>query len=215
MFTGLIEDIGTVQQVRRSGITVQLQVATKLPVAEIALGDSIAVNGICLTVVELDATNFVADVSPETLKCSTLNGVAPGLEVNLERALRLSDRLGGHLVSGHVDDVATVLSRRQDGNAISFTFKMAVETLRYVVVKGSITIDGISLTVNEVTSDTFSVAIIPHSLAQTTLKNLKTGSMVNIETDIIARYVEKLLGGSVQASSGGLTMEHLAKNGFV
>ena len=215
MFTGLIEDIGTVRELRHSGISVQLHVATSLPMAEIALGDSIAVNGICLTVVKLGGGFFVADVSPETLHCSSLGSLVPGSQVNLERALRLSDRLGGHLVSGHVDDTAIVVNRRQDGNAIRFTFKMATETLRYVVEKGSITIDGISLTVNEVTTDTFAVAIIPHSLAQTTLRNIKIGSKVNVETDIIARYVEKLMTGRVASASGSLTMEQLVQNGFI
>ncbi|MEA3464615.1 MAG: riboflavin synthase [Thermodesulfobacteriota bacterium] len=215
MFTGLIEDIGTVRELRHGGVSVQLHVATSLPTSEIALGDSIAVNGICLTVVQLGGGFFVADVSPETLHCSSLGSLAPGSQVNLERALRLSDRLGGHLVSGHVDDTAIVVNRRQDGNAIHFVFKMATETLRYVVEKGSITIDGISLTVNEVTADTFAVAIIPHSLAQTTLRNVEIGSQVNIETDMIARYVEKLMTGRIVPTSGSLTIEQLAKNGFI
>jgi riboflavin synthase len=215
VFTGLIEDLGTIRELRHSGSKVQLWVATALPMDEIALGDSIAVNGICLTVVEFGGGSFIADVSPETMQCSNLGALQPGSEVNLERALRLSDRLGGHLVSGHVDDTAVVVCRRPDRNAIRFTFQLAAETLRYVVEKGSITIDGISLTVNEVTAETFSVAIIPHSLAQTTLKNMTVGSRVNIETDIIARYVEKLLGGRVPASGGSLTMEQLAQNGFI
>jgi len=219
MFTGLIEDIGVVHELRHSGSSVQLHVATSLPVAEIKLGDSIAVNGICLTVVKYGSGFFVADVSPETLGCSNLSQVTPGSEVNLERALQLSDRLGGHLVSGHVDAVATVASRRQDGNAIRFRFKLDQATLRYVVEKGSITIDGISLTVNSVDAESFSVAIIPHSLEQTTLKNLTVGSQVNIETDIIARYVEKLLGVQPSTAKGrgesGLTMAQLAKNGFM
>jgi riboflavin synthase len=219
MFTGLVEDIGTVRELRHSGSSVQLHVATKLPMHEIKLGDSIAVNGICLTVVQCGSGNFVADVSPETLACSNLNKVSPGSEVNLERALLLSDRLGGHLVSGHVDAVATVVDRRQDGNAFRFRFKLDPAVLRYVAAKGSITIDGISLTVNAVDSESFSVAIIPHSLEQTTLKNLVIGSLVNIETDIIARYVEKLLIAqqpvALNGVATGLTMEQLVKNGFM
>ncbi|MDY0189671.1 MAG: riboflavin synthase [Desulfuromonas sp.] len=219
MFTGLIEDIGTVRELRHSGSSVQLHVATKLPIHEIKLGDSIAVNGICLTVVKCSSGNFVADVSPETLACSNLKKIAPGSEVNLERALLLSDRLGGHIVSGHVDGVATVLERSNDGNAIRFRFKLAPAVLRYVVAKGSITIDGISLTVNTVDSDSFGVAIIPHSLEQTTLKNLVVGSMVNIETDILARYVEKLLTAqqptAINSAATGVTMEQLLKNGFM
>lgn len=219
MFTGLIEDIGTVRELRHSGSSVQLCVATQLPLHEIKLGDSIAVNGICLTVVQFGSGSFVADVSPETMLCSNLNSVTPGSEVNLERALQLSDRLGGHLVSGHVDAVATVLEQRRDGNAIRFRFKLNPATLRYVVPKGSITIDGISLTVNAVDAQSFSVAIIPHSLERTTLKNLSAGSRVNIETDVIARYVEKLLSTPQPVSphgvDTGLTMEQLVKNGFM
>jgi len=215
MFTGLIEDVGTVRELRHGASSVQLSVATAIPMEEIALGDSIAVNGICLTVIRFGSGMFVADVSPETLGCTNLGAVSPGSEVNLERALQLSARLGGHLVSGHVDDVATVVERRRDGNAIRFTFRLQADTLRYVVPKGSITIDGISLTVNEVTEETFSVAIIPHSLEQTTLRNLQVGGRVNIETDIIARYVEKLLGQAPAAQGGSLTLEQLARNGFM
>ncbi len=215
MFTGLIEDVGTIRELRHGASSVQLTVATALPMDEIALGDSIAVNGICLTVIRHGSGVFVADVSPETLDCTNLGALAPGSQVNLERALQLSGRLGGHLVSGHVDDVATVVERRQDGNAVRFTFRLAAHTLRYVVAKGSITIDGISLTVNDVTEDTFSVAIIPHSLEQTTLKNVQVGGRVNIETDIIARYIEKLLGQGAVAQEGSLTLEHLAQNGFM
>ncbi len=219
MFTGLIEDIGIVRELRHSGSSAQLYVVTKLPVHEIKLGDSIAVNGICLTVVQCRSGLFVADVSPETLNCSNLNKAIPGAEVNLERALQLSDRLGGHLVSGHVDAVATVLDRCQDGNAIRFRFKLDSAVLRYVVVKGSITVDGISLTVNAVDAESFSVSIIPHSLDRTTLKNITAGSRVNIETDIVARYVEKLLTAqqpmALNGVASGLTLEQLVKNGFM
>jgi|LGOV01.1.fsa_nt_gb riboflavin synthase len=215
MFTGLIEDVGTVRSLRQSSGGARLEISTQLPLSEVDLGDSIAVNGICLTVVELGSGSFVADVSPETLSSSSLAQLSPASSVNLERALRLSDRLGGHLVSGHVDDIAEVISRQNDGNATLFTFRAAENTLRYVVEKGSITIDGVSLTVNLVTQETFSVSIIPHSLVKTTLNNIKIGCKVNIETDIIARYVEKLMMGRISPSTGSLTMEHLAQNGFV
>jgi riboflavin synthase len=216
LFTGLIEDIGRVQELRSSAASMQLHVVTKLPMDEISLGDSIAVNGICLTVVRRGSGVFVADVSRETLNCSNLQGVAPGTEVNLERALKLSDRLGGHLVGGHVDAVAVVVYKRRDGNAIRFKFQLNAELLRYVVAKGSVTIDGVSLTVNDVAKDNFSVAIIPHSLEQTTLKNLRVGDKVNIETDMVARYVEKLMHfPPVSAASEGLTLNHLIQNGFV
>ncbi|OQY25255.1 MAG: riboflavin synthase [Desulfobacteraceae bacterium 4572_35.2] len=215
MFTGLIEDVGTVRSLRQSSGGARLEISTQLPLSEVDLGDSIAVNGICLTVVGLGSGSFVADVSPETLSSSSLAQLSPASSVNLERALRLSDRLGGHLVSGHVDDIAEVISRQNDGNATLFTFRAAENTLRYVVEKGSITIDGVSLTVNLVTQETFGVSIIPHSLVKTTLNNIKIGCKVNIETDIIARYVEKLMMGRISPSTGSLTMEHLAQNGFV
>jgi len=215
MFTGLIEDVGTVRSLRQSGNSARLEVSTNIALNEVAIGDSIAVNGICLTVVEIGSGVFVADVSPETLASSSLQLLAPSSTVNLERALRVSDRLGGHLVSGHVDSVAVVTDRYDDGIATRFTFRADDNTLRYVVEKGSITIDGVSLTVNAVTNETFSVSIIPHSLSKTTLANIKIGCKVNIETDIIARYVEKLLTGQTAPSTGSLTLEHLAQNGFV
>lgn len=215
MFTGLIEDLGTVRELRRSGSKVKLHIATALPMHEVRLGDSIAVNGICLTVVECGSGDFIADVSPETLQSSNLGALNPGSEVNLERALLVSDRLGGHIVSGHVDSIAHIAAKTIDGNAVRFTFNLDGETLRYVVEKGSITIDGISLTVNEVSDISFSVAIIPHSLAHTTLKNAQVGGRVNIETDIIARYVEKLLQGKASRTTDTLTIEQLAENGFV
>ncbi len=215
MFTGLIEDVGNVRAMRRGSRQARLCVATALPQDEIAMGDSIAVNGVCVTVVEQDSDSFSADVSPETLDCTNLGQLTPGAAVNLERALRLSDRLGGHLVSGHVDDVALVAARRADGNAVRFTFELAPAALRYVAAKGSVAVDGVSLTVNEVGTHSFTVAVIPHSLAQTTLKHLAVGDRVNIETDLLARYVERLLGGADVSGASTLTMEHLARNGFV
>lgn len=216
MFTGLIEDLGTVRELRKSADSVRLTVATGIAMTELELGESIAVNGICLTVVSFGDGQFSADVSPETVSCSTLSALASGSRVNLERALRFGARLGGHLVSGHVDIVGTVVALVRDGNAYRFTFQLPVEVNRYVVEKGSVAIDGISLTVNSVTEDTFSVAIIPHTLAETTLKDRQVGSRVNIETDIIGKYVERLLS----PASGGekrspVDLEFLAKHGFL
>ncbi|MBN2644752.1 MAG: riboflavin synthase [Desulfuromonadaceae bacterium] len=213
MFTGLIEDLGEVRALRQQGGSTRICLATHLPMEEIALGDSIAVNGVCLTVVEWGGGTFSADVSPETLQRSNLGLLRAGSAVNLERALRLSDRLGGHLVSGHIDACAVVRQRATDGNAIRFSFDLDAAALRYVVEKGSVAIDGISLTVNQVTNDGFSVAVIPHSLAKTTLQHYGVGSRVNVETDLIGRYVEKLIGRGTQ--TGGLTLETLARNGFV
>jgi riboflavin synthase len=214
MFTGLIEDLGTLRQLRRESAKVQLTVATRIPMAELVLGESIAVNGICLTVVAFGGGTFTADVSPESLACTTLGELGPGDPVNLERALRLGDRLGGHLVSGHVDGVAVLLEKSRDGNAVRLRFRMAAELNRLVVEKGSITIDGISLTVNQVSEETFSVAIIPQTLAATNLHHRQPGSRVNIETDIIGKYVARLLGQRGDAKSS-IDLDFLAKHGFL
>jgi riboflavin synthase len=216
MFTGLIQSLGKVRSLNRQGNAATLQIASELVTDDLQLGESIAVNGVCLTVTSWDAQSFVADVSPETLDCSNLGALRPNMPVNLERALRLSDRLGGHLVSGHIDCVATVRRRFQDQNAVRFEFAVPAEALRYLVEKGSVAIDGISLTVNAVTGSSFSVAIIPHSLEKTTLRDCREGAKVNIETDLIGRYVERLLAAKSASERGkGLNLEFLAKNGFM
>ncbi len=216
MFTGLIEDVGTVRELRKSANSVRLTLATRIPMNEIELGESIAVNGVCLTVVTFGNGQFTADVSPETVARTGLAGLAIGSRVNLERALQVGARLGGHIVSGHVDTVATVCGVAEDGNAIRITFAIDPRHNRYVVEKGSVAIDGISLTVNTVSEGSFSVAIIPHTLEMTTLKGLKVGSKVNIETDIIGKYVERLLGKkSADDSGAGVDLDFLAKHGFL
>lgn len=216
MFTGLIQDVGTIRQLDRRGDSARLKIDSQLVKDQLQQGESIAVNGVCLTVTEWDASSFSADVSPESLDCTTLGGLQPGMPVNLERALRLCDRLGGHLVSGHIDCVAQVRKRYQDHNAVRFEFAVTQPAMRYLVEKGSVAIDGVSLTVNTVSADGFAVAIIPHSLEMTTLKNKKIGDRVNIETDLIGRYVERLLQRSDESPvEGGLSLEFLAKNGFM
>jgi riboflavin synthase len=217
MFTGLIQDVGTVRSLRRGGESARLSVATLLPMDDLLMGESIAVNGVCLTVVSFGGGSFEADLSPESLERSTLGDLAPGSPVNLERALRLCDRLGGHLVSGHVDGVATVSERRKDANAIRFSFRIPPALSRYLVEKGSIAIEGVSLTVNEVGPESFKIAVIPHTLAATTLKDIGPGCRVNIETDILGKYVERLLkgGGKDPSPSGGVDMHFLAKHGFL
>lgn len=216
MFTGLIEDVGRVQRLERRGSAAQLIVSTALPGGEFSLGDSVAVNGVCLTVTTNAAPLLTFDVSPETLDTTGIGRLSPGDQVNLERAMRLSDRLGGHMVTGHIDCQATVQERRQVSGNIIFSFKLPSEKCRYVVAKGSIAIDGISLTVNSVTADSFSVNIIPHSAEMTTLKFRKPGDVVNVETDIIGKYVERLLHGDGPAKdSSGLSLNWLMENGFV
>jgi riboflavin synthase len=216
MFTGLIGEIGTVRKLDRQGNSASLQVASRLLREAPRLGESIAVNGVCLTVTHWDQDSFTADVSPETLQCSTLGSLRPTTPVNLERALRLSDRLGGHLVSGHIDAIARVRRRFQEQNAVRFEFSAPPSALRYLVEKGSVAVDGISLTVNRVDADGFAVAIIPHSLEKTTLQYRREGDLVNIETDLLGRYVERLLQGEKGAHrAAGISLEFLAKNGFM
>ena len=216
MFTGLIEDVGKVQKLERHGSSARLAIATALPSEEFYVGDSVAVNGACLTVTGIAGTLLSFDVSPETLDRSGLGRLASGDQVNLERAMRLSDRLGGHIVTGHIDCVATIAGRREESGNIIFSFRIPSGNLRYLIEKGSVAIDGISLTVNRVTPDGFSVNIIPHTAQMTTLRFKKPGDRVNIETDIIGKYVERLLVCSGSSSeSGGVSLQKLRENGFV
>jgi len=215
MFTGLIEDVGTVQKLERRGRAAKLTVATALPCGEFSPGDSVAVNGVCLTVTAIAPPLLTFDVSPETLHASGLGRISPGDRVNLERAMKLSGRLGGHIVTGHIDGTAVVAGRREESGNILFSFSLPPEKCRYVIAKGSVAIDGISLTVNSVAADSFSVNIIPHTAGMTTLQMRKPGDLVNIETDILGRYVERLLAGSVPLpGSGGISMQKLMENGF-
>ena len=217
MFTGLIEATGSVANLERSSNLCRLRINSTLAQLDLKLGESIAVNGVCLTLTSWDRNSFTADVSSETLEVSTLGKLHSGSLVNLERALRLCDRLGGHIVSGHVDAIGQLLSRASEGEAQRLEFSLPTEISRFVAPKGSITIDGISLTVNQVLGDSFSVMIIPHTLEMTTLKNIKVGGTVNLESDILARYVERLIspGSETVKNAGGISLEFLAKNGFM
>lgn len=215
MFTGLIQSIGEVRSLDRRGDAATLTIGSKMVTENLALGESIAVNGACLTVVRWDTSSFTVDVSPETLTCTTLETLRAGTRVNLERALKLSDRLGGHLVTGHIDSIGTVVQRSQQHNAVFFEFSAPPETLRYIVAKGSVAIDGISLTVNGVDAESFCVTIIPHSLEQTCLKERQKGDAVNIETDLIGRYVERFLAARTEAVPSSISRDFLARNGFL
>ena len=215
MFTGLIEDMGKVQKLERRGGSAKLTVATALPAGEFSPGDSVAINGVCLTVTAIAAPLLTFDVSPETLETSGLGRLSSGDPVNLERAMRFSDRLGGHIVTGHIDCVATVSGRREESGNIIFSFSLPPEKCRYVIEKGSVAIDGISLTVNRVTVDSFSINLIPHSAEMTTLKFRKPGDVVNVETDIIGKYVERLFSTPAPAKvADGVSMMKLMENGF-
>ena len=194
MFTGLVEEVGTVVSVRRSGQSVSLAVRASSFARELAVGDSVCVSGVCLTATAVrgDGT-FTADVTPETFSRSSFACLVPGKKVNLERAMAANGRFGGHMVSGHVDGIARVQSVRKDGNSIVFRFLAPPPLLRLIVEKGSVCVDGISLTVASVDSRSFSVALIPHSLSSTTLQFAKEGTVVNIENDVIGKYVEKFM----------------------
>ena len=192
MFSGIIADVGTIARAEDRQGGLRLTVATQqLGMDDVRLGDSIAVNGVCLTVVEMSSNNFVVDVSRETLDC-TIGLDRQGAQVNLEKALRLSDRLGGHLVSGHVDGVGEVVSFDDIGESWRLVVRAPHELAKYIAMKGSITINGVSLTVNRVAGNEFEVNLIPHTLQVTTLHELKSGTKVNLEIDLIARYVERM-----------------------
>ncbi|WP_419622660.1 riboflavin synthase [Thiolapillus sp.] len=189
----------------------------KLDLSDVALGDSIAVNGVCLTAVELPGNGFMADVSGETLSLTSLGNLKSGSPVNLEKALTLATRLGGHLVSGHVDGLGTVISRQEDARSVRFVIEALAELAKYIVHKGSITVDGTSLTVNGVDGARFELNIVPHTLQETIMATYQPGSRVNLEVDLIARYLERLLLGDKAAEPGarGVTREQLLKAGFI
>ena len=213
MFTGLVEGVGEITGMRRLAEGLRLAVAPPFPVAELTLGESVAVSGACLTVVAVKGRAFQVDVSPETLAKSTLSLKKVGDRVNLERALRLGDRLGGHLVTGHVDGLGVLRELRSGPEHQVLTFALPADLAPLVIEKGSIAVDGVSLTVNAVSGNTFQVNIIPFTAKDTTLAGLKVGDQVNLETDIIGKYVAKLLGP--HRAQSGVTGELLARQGFL
>ena len=217
MFTGIIEGLGTVTSVRSAGQGKRLTIAADFDLADTKVGDSISVSGACLTAVAIARRQFDVDVSPETLAKSTLGSMRVGERVNLERALRLSDRIDGHLVSGHTDGTGVIDSREVSGNAIIVTVGVPEALTRYMIIKGSVAVDGVSLTINHLTAGRFSVSIIPHTAALTTIGLKQKGAPVNIETDMIGKYVEKFISipHSADASRKGVTMEMLAQKGFI
>jgi len=217
MFTGIILAIGKITAIESRGGDVRLTLHTgKLPLDGVALGDSIAVNGVCLTAVALGKDFFSADVSNETLSLTSLAHAKIGAPVNLELALTPTTRLGGHIVSGHVDGIGTVVDKKNDGRSIRFTLKAPDELAKYIAQKGSICIDGISLTVNHVNGAQFDINIVPYTLSETTLNHATVGTQVNLEVDLLARYMERLMKGESAAKpSSAITMELLQNSGFI
>lgn len=215
MFTGIIEELGTVERVTRGRVSAVIAIRAEHILSDLKIGDSVAVNGVCLTATGLTGHGFTADVMHETLDRSALAGLGPGSPVNLERAMAANGRFGGHIVAGHVDGVGTIAAIEQDDNAIWFTITAPAQVLRYVVEKGSIAIDGISLTVARVETDRFAVSVIPHTAAVTLLGQRRTGDRVNLESDLVGKYVERLLRPAPEEKGQSrLTMEFLSQHGF-
>jgi riboflavin synthase len=217
MFTGLVEELGKVKTVARGVKSVRLTVEASKVLEDVKLGDSIAVNGTCLTVVEYNENCFTADVMPETVDRTALANLKNGTRVNLERTLSIGDRFGGHIVSGHIDGIGIILTKDNNDNAIIVKIEASSEVMRYIVKKGSIAIDGISLTVVDYGENWFTVSLIPHSAAVTTLGFKKPGDVVNLETDIIGKYVEKLLSlnsAKQQSKNSAIDINFLHENGF-
>ncbi|MEH6389908.1 MAG: riboflavin synthase [Pseudomonas profundi] len=219
MFTGIIEAVGQIQSMQPRSGDVRVYVKTgKLGLADVKLGDSIAVNGVCLTAVELPGDGFWADVSQETMRRTAFTRLTTGSQVNLEKALTASTRLGGHMVSGHVDGVGHVLSRSEEARSVRFRIEAPAALAKYIAEKGSITVDGTSLTVNSVDGAVFDLNIVPHTIQETVMGEYQPGHPVNLEVDVIARYLERLLLGDKAAESGSgstINLAFLAENGFL
>lgn len=221
MFTGIIEEVGSVASIRKGAHSCVLTVNASRVLEDVHLGDSIATNGVCLTVTSFTSHSFSADVMHETLNRSSLGSLHIGSPVNLERAMLAGGRFGGHIVSGHIDGVGTISSIKEDDNAVWYTVEAPSNILRYIIEKGSITLDGISLTVAKVTNSNFSVSIIPHTRAQTNLASKKVGDVLNLENDLVGKYVERFMLQPIAASqeqpeqkSSGITKEFLSHYGF-
>lgn len=215
MFTGIVEEKGKVKAIRKGTSSSRLTIEGKIIFSDLKLGDSVAVNGVCLTASEISGNTFTADVMHETLKRSSLGSLSTGSLVNMERAMSAEGRFGGHIVSGHIDGTGIISGMKKDDNAVWITISTNPEILRLIVEKGSITIDGISLTVTEVTGSSFSVSVIPHTAISTTLLDKGIGDTVNLENDVIGKYVERLLGKkNIESKGSKITREFLMNNGF-
>ena len=214
MFTGIVEELGTVKEIQRSAQAGTLTIAASEVLSESNIGDSIAIDGACLTITNLTHDSFTADVSAETLRRTTLGSLRPGDTVNLENTLRLADRLGGHLVLGHVDEVGTISGWQDEGTSSLMRVSISQQAMRYVVYKGSVCVDGVSLTISNLFDDGFEVALIPHTKGVTTLGHKRVGAHVNIEVDLLGRYIERLLTYP-SAEGSSINMDFLAEHGYI
>lgn len=216
MFTGIIQAVGEINAVQKQGGDAHLKIATgSLSMQGVQPGDSIAVNGVCLTAVELGERHFAADVSAETMACTTLGNLGRGQRVNLEKALTLGTPLGGHLVSGHVDGVGELLERTQDARSVRMRIHVSAGLSRYIAAKGSVCLDGVSLTVNSVSGEELAINLVPHTLASTTLADWRVGQQLNVEVDLVARYLERLVLRSDAPPAPSVSREFLAAHGFL
>ena len=219
MFTGIIESLGKIKGIQKSGSSIRMTIDAGLSLNETKVGDSISVNGVCLTVVVISGRIFKMDMSPETYAVTNFSTAKVGDRVNLERALRLSDRLDGHLVSGHVDGTGKIINRKTLDNAIIITIEASEVLTRYMIKKGSVALDGVSLTINNCTKNSFEITIIPHTAKLTTIGFKTTGDVVNIETDMLGKYVERFMNRSIgaekEATGSSIDMQFLAKSGFL
>ena len=215
MFTGIIEEIGTISAVRRNPLETKLTISAEKIFSDLKIGDSVAVNGVCLTASEISGNTFTADVMNETFHRSSLSELKSGSPVNLERAMAADGRFGGHIVAGHVDGTGIITNIRKDDNAVWYTISADSSIMKYIIEKGSVAIDGISLTVAEVLKDSFSVSVIPHTAKETILSQKKLGDTVNLENDLVGKYVEKLLNfNHDEKPKSRITREFLANAGF-
>ena len=215
MFTGIVEEIGIIKGINKGAESASITIGAKNILEDVKLGDSIATNGVCLTVTHFTKDSFTVDVMPETMRKSSLSNISIGSKVNLERALKLSDRLGGHIVSGHIDGTGVIKEFKKEDNAVWISIEAHEEILKYIINKGSIAIDGVSLTVAYVDKKIFKVSIIPHTGEETTLLNKKIGDKVNLECDLIGKYVERLSGfNSKEENKSPLDLNFLSEHGF-
>lgn len=216
MFTGIVEEMGVIQTIDRSLQSVRMKILAKAVLEDLEVGDSVSVNGVCVTAAALTELDFSVDVSPETVRVTSLGNLKIGNPVNLERAMRIVDRIGGHLVSGHVEGLGVIREKRSEGNAVVLTVEVPPSILKYCILKGAIAVDGVSLTINALTDRSVSVSIIPHTAQVTTLGLMEVGTTVNLESDLIGKYVERLLtGGGTPSEEKKIDREYLQRRGYI